>query len=279
MQLVDVPCYNCGATAREPYDSENSFHLVKCLGCGLLYVSPRPADAAITAATRTGQHRGESLLDTTSAFNAGAVTRYQRILRDFFPRGFPRRHTWLDIGCGHGELLVALGQYFGERVVARGCEPNRKKSESARGRGLDVEFFDPREHDQTYDVVSLLNVFSHLPDPVATLGQWRALVASGGHLLLETGHSAHLPSADHHKPYDLPDHLSFANREIVEGILTRVGFRVKKTMIYRHTVFPQLRIERVIRESLRYALRRKSQLRAMFPREPNRDMFVLAQRT
>ena len=127
-----------------------------------------------------------------------------------------------------------------------------------------------------YDFVSALNVFSHLPNPIETLKEWRSLIKPRGYIFLETGHSSHLTADVHHKPYYLPDHLSFANQEIVERILDQVGFQVKKTCIYRHTVFPELRIMDTIKQVVKFAIRRPNHLFALFPKYPRRDMYILA---
>ena len=279
MNLEKVPCYCCGSEQHEPYATENGFQLVRCASCGLLYLAERPANNEITAATRTGQHRGDETIDTTGLFNDDAIPRYLSILSDFFSEPVNSSRTWLDVGCGHGEFVAAVSRFFEGNVEIKGCEPNAGKIASAKSHGLNVDFFDLSTHDQQYDVLSLLNVFSHLPDPLETLEQWNSLIVPGGHLLLETGHSSHLSPADHHKPYYLPDHLCFANRNIMEQILGRLGFRILNVKIYRHTVFPPVTLRAIARESIKRILGQPSRLSDLFPREPNRDMFILAQRT
>ena len=58
------------------------------------------------------------------------------------------------------------------------------------------------------------------------LAQCKRLLKPGGMLVLETGDTADLPSEQHHRPFYLPDHLSFANKEIVCDILIRCGFEI-----------------------------------------------------
>lgn len=225
----------------------------------------------------TGRHRGDDEVDVTGQFQDQNVQRYGAILCDLFPAGIQPGASWLDIGCGHGELLVALGSWAVD-VEVRGCEPNVAKIRSARSRALDVSWFDPADHAGEYHVVSLLKVFSHLPDPPQLLARWRHLVQPGGFLLVETSHSCHLPARHHHKPYYLPDYLSFAGRGIVTRILETLGFRVVTTRIYRHAVFPPVTPKNVARELGRLILRRPSRLASLFPRQPERDMFILAQK-
>lgn len=280
MKTQSVACYNCHSSDSEPYDSENGFQLVKCAVCGLVYLSPRPAADEITEATKIGEHRGDVTLDVTGRFNDGAAARYRGILGDFFPSRWAGKSpvSWLDIGCGHGELLVALREYGQGVVAARGCEPNRFKVAAARSRGLDVSFFDLATHEEQYDYVAMLNVFSHLPDPVEAFAAWKKLIKPGGFLFIETGHSAHLTPEEHHKPYYLPDHLSFANQQIVTDILTRIGFAITKVKIYRHTVFPPFHSGRAAKEFVKRMLGRPNRYKDYFPTQPNRDMFILARR-
>lgn len=279
METVECQCYNCGSGASAPYDSENGWTLVKCHFCGLVYLNPRPGDDLISQSSITGEHHGEALIDTTGSFDSSKIERYQRILADFFPDPIPNQSRWLDIGCGFGEFLVALNQFAGNRIRTTGSEPNRQKSAFARSQGLDVDFYDLSEFEGKFDYLSLLNVYSHLPDPPVILQEWARTLVPGGYLFLETGHSCHLAPVDHHKPYYLPDHLSFANQSIVEDILRKLGFKIIKTRLYRHTVFPELSVKRVIREGAKFLLRRPNRLSALFPKAPKRDMYILAQKS
>jgi len=59
---------------------------------------------------------------------------------------------------------MALRQFASEHIEAFGIEPNVRKQQSAKKRGLNVRFIDLRTHESQYDVISLLYVYSHLPD-------------------------------------------------------------------------------------------------------------------
>ena len=176
MQLRQVNCYNCNSNACESYADENGYHLVRCTECGLLYVRHCPDDAVITQAHQTGQHGGASALEVTGIFNWQKVAKYRRMLSDIYMEERPPTTMlrWLDIGCGHGEFLVALHEFFGPLMRAQGVEPNVHKQASARRHGVDVAFFDLENHEEKYDRISLLNVYSHLPNPPEILGVNRA---------------------------------------------------------------------------------------------------------
>ena len=279
MRLEEAVCYNCGSQRYVVYDSENGFSLVRCSQCALLYVNPRPCAEEISRAMMTGMHRGEQMLDVSGpGFDERKRARYLQILDDVYGDGLCRvapGARWLDIGCGYGEFMVALNEYVGGRISVSGSEPMTAKLDHARARGLDVDFLDLDRHAGRFEYVSLLNVWSHLPDPVDVIRRWKRLLAPGGEMLIETGHSSHLSNRDHHKPYYLPDHLSFASREIVVGILERLGFEIVSTHLYRHSVFVELRPMAILRELARIGLGRGA-FRNIFPRQPDRDLYVRA---
>ncbi len=140
----------------------------------MLYLNPRPGQDEIDAATKSGMHRGDELLEVTGAFKDYLKDIYLDHLKDFnYSNLFNQNKTiaWLDIGCGHGEFVQALNEIGGEAIEVLGLEPNEKKRQGAIDRGLNVDFFDTTQHDGTYDVISALNVYSHLPNPPEDIAQ------------------------------------------------------------------------------------------------------------
>lgn len=233
--LSDTSCYYCGGSSSRPFASENGFDLVECSGCGLLYVSPRPRENDIAEAVRQGLHPGN--LETNSRFYPPHLWEYRRVLRDLYGAELTQKNrTWLDVGCGHGEFLLTLTRMAGSHVTAAGSEPNEHKRASARARGLDVSFIPLEHHDRQYDCISLLNVYSHVPDPGAFLDLLRQRLAPGGELVLQTGDVTGLTPETLFRPLYLPDHLSFATEDIVTGLLRRKGFRI--VQVRKYPAFP-----------------------------------------
>jgi SAM-dependent methyltransferase len=194
-ELETVACYVCGARESSPWAEENGFLAVRCRMCGLIYVNPRPTRGSISRAAQSGLHAGSATVDETGARDAGKVKLYQRRLRALFEAGALAKRPgarWLDIGCGFGEFLEALKLESAGRLSTIGSEPNERKAAAARGRGLDVTFRELSTEPPGYAFVSLLNVFSHLPDPLEFLGQLAGLLEPGGQLVLQTGNWAEL---------------------------------------------------------------------------------------
>lgn len=270
-----VNCYNCGAQKNSLYAEENGFSLVKCDVCGLLFVENRPDDSEISQAHKQGKHSGIQEFNMTGTFDGGKIPQYLHVLRDLFGgEGLCEGKTWLDIGCGHGEFMVAVQQYSSGKVLIKGTEPNVYKQKSAQKRGLNVTYFDLESHEEKYDVISMLNVYSHLPDPPNFLNSLKNLLKPDGELILETGDTADFPAKDHPRPFYLPDHLSFASEKIVIEILKRLNFEILTVNKYP---FMQINLDRIAREVIKAILpRRKSRIRHYFKGIPHTDMFIRA---
>lgn len=229
----DVPCYFCGSIHHASYLEENGFPLVKCQRCGLLYVTPRPVARELPAATLLGlgdaDRRGSRRFD--SARVASLTATVDELFSTSGPSGMlPSTVTWLDLGCGHGELLSAVGNVFGDRVVLSGLEPDMNKAAEARRRGFDVTYFDPAGHGARYDVVSAFDLFTRQPNPRVGLGEWTELLNPGGLFILRTSATADLPSFDHPRPLGLPTTLSVPTADIVTSILADIGLRVEQIL-------------------------------------------------
>jgi SAM-dependent methyltransferase len=225
-------CYNCQSDESTHYASENGFSLVKCNGCGLLFVERMPDPLEISQAHKQGLHRGNEAINVTGRFDPSKVPFYAGVLQELFGAAPGGIKAWLDVGCGHGEFIQAARNFCGANAEVVGSEPNIHKQKSAQKHGLNVGYFDLEQHAQSYDVISILNVYSHLPNPPSFVNLLKSRLNPGGELILETGDTANLPCAQHPKPFYLPDHLSFASEKIVVDILVRSNFEILKVVKY-----------------------------------------------
>jgi SAM-dependent methyltransferase len=275
--LVSVSCPCCRSIESAPYAEENGFVLTRCLSCGLLYVNPRPPDDEVALGARTGHHAGERPVRTTGRRRLEAGSLYRSVLRELYGRdGFDVGPMWLDIGCGYGEFMHTLRAYSGGRLRCVGVEPNARKRLIASRAGLDVRDIDALDAIPPVDAVSLLNVFSHLPNPSAEFDAiWRAL-RPGGEFLIETGDTAGLPEDQHPRPLDLPDHLSFASEAALRIMLAGCGFEVvgvaKRQAISPHPIS-------LLREAIRAFLPgRIARFRLALDPRYRTDMWIRARR-
>ena len=153
------------------------------------------------------------------------------VLRRVLP---PRRVRLLEIGCGTGNVLVALGE-FGQAV---GMESNDVLLAGARAAGLDVRKGalpdDLVVAPEWADVVLLLDVIEHLDDDVAGLRGARRALARGGLLVVTVPAyrwlwSGHDVALGHRRRYT-------AAR--LRGAVEAAGYRVERVSYFNTLLFP-----------------------------------------
>lgn len=228
--LETVPCPYCGSQRSQPWADERGFTAVRCKGCALIYCNPRPALHLIDSAVRTGSHGPEAQgLNVVGRRIDARVAHYRSVFRDLFDDLWRsgRPISWLDVGAGYGEVLEAVTALAPSGSRIEGLEPMKPKATQARERGLVVtEDYLRAQHDKV-DVVSIVDVFSHIPDFGEFLETVRCVLSPGGELFVETGNLADLERrSEFPGELGLPDHLVFGGELHLFGYLGRAGFEV-----------------------------------------------------
>jgi 2-polyprenyl-3-methyl-5-hydroxy-6-metoxy-1,4-benzoquinol methylase len=108
----------------------------------------------------------------------------QKKLLSVLPAATPGKRL-LDIGAGAGMLVDQAGQLG---YAAEGVEPSEWLAGRARQRGLRVHrgTFPHPKTGGPYDVVTLVDVIEHVPNPVQLLASIRGILAPGGVALVVT---------------------------------------------------------------------------------------------
>jgi len=173
-------------------------------------------------------------------------------LRRRLPRG---RLRLLELGCGSGNVLAALGA-LGEAV---GMEADPELRAAARAAGLDVRAGAlPGETGVPpgwADAVLLLDVIEHLDDDRAALAAARTALREGGTLVVTVPAAPWLWSA-----HDV--HLGHRRRYTARALRAAVeaaGFRVAYVSHFNTVLFPAVALVRLwkrVRGDERHDLRR-----------------------
>jgi 2-polyprenyl-3-methyl-5-hydroxy-6-metoxy-1,4-benzoquinol methylase len=176
----------CGDRLREP--GLSNYRLVKCLGCGLIYLSPRPLLAF--AASHHKQDGYDPFLSFASPRNLFEriyllarrwTTNWKRrlIIATVAPRG-----RVLDVGCGTGEFLASIADLYD----VEGIEPEPDAARWGREKlGLKIHTGDLSSvqlGQPKFDLVTLWHALEHIPEPVDALRRIGDLVNPGGYLLV-----------------------------------------------------------------------------------------------
>lgn len=277
IRLESIACPLCGGLRAGAWGAENGFACVKCSDCGLVYVNPRPSLADISHANEIGEHRtAEEVLHVVFKRSRRKANRYAATVRAMFPDfvGSTTPVRWLDIGAGFGELVEVLQAILPPGSKVMGIEPMAPKAMDAQKRGLPVYQADLSQITDRFDVISLINVFSHIPDFRSFLARLRPLLRDGGELFVETGNGGDLPSMrDYPDLLYLPDHLVFAGEEHLREYLQESGFSVRATTMIRVDT-----AARFGKDLIKAALGRRIKLSVPY-RSPFRRVLMRAQAT
>ncbi len=223
-------CNVCGGDAAPALRGEPV--VVLCRRCGLLSLERFPGAPARAACYQESYHR-EGKGDRFIAPFEWAIAGLRRLrLRSLLSR-MPGPASFLDVGCGRGDLLE-LYRERGWRAV--GTQISRTAAAAARERrGVEVLLGELPELDlaaSSFQVIAFFHVLEHLDRPMEYLRRARELLTEDGLLVVEVpdcGGIGFRVLGRRHLCFDHPHHLVFFTSSSLRGILERSGFRVEGT--------------------------------------------------
>ena len=230
-----VACELCGRDDASPLHQKHGFQLVRCGGCHLVFVSPRPTAQALAEI-----YRSDSFTHHQLDHAEDARARREAVARlELLERYRPERGRLLDVGCSAGAFL-AIARERGWEVA--GLDINPAAVEVVRRRlacSAWVGTLDDVDQPAGFDAITLLDSLEHMPHPVAALAKVRRLLHPGGVVLVTT------PNIDGWLPrvtYQLfartigawehpgpPAHIYQFSRRTLHAALERAGFEVGYT--------------------------------------------------
>lgn len=148
-----------------------------------------------------------------------------------FIRGFKPGGRLLELGCAYGFFLAAAKPYFD----VTGIEIAEDAAAHGRSLGLNVITGAADENMLSglapFDVIVLLDVIEHLPDPLGTLALCEQHLAPGGIVVIATGDFGSWPARLAGARWRLmtpPQHLWFFTRESMRGMAEKLGLRMER---------------------------------------------------
>ena len=281
VEKIDCPC--CGSPEYSFWAEERGFTAVRCLTCKLIYANPRPVLASIDESVRLGEHRLDGqTVDVKARRSKRKVAMYRTLLGRLFAHriGADQPLTWVDFGAGYGEVIEAVSGVAPPGSEVIGIEPMAHKVAVARQHGLTlVEGYPERAQFQA-DVVSIVNVFSHVPDFHNLLRTAATNLKPGGEVFIETGNLADL---DHRSEFngilDLPDHLVFSGESQMARYLASSGFEIVAIQRQRTDGlidFAKLVVKRLLRRPVRLRVPYSSRYRQLMIRAQATEKSVSA---
>lgn len=207
--------------------------IVKCRQCGLMYASPRAKlpdqdeikdyDPEFTKRAReTSRDRYEK---------EELQVRDYRDTRAFLNKAYPDRGRLIEIGCGMGFLLA---QFRKDGWQVEGIEPNKgfcqfiEEYHGINARPTILE--EAKLADASVDVVIMLHVIEHVPDPLSSLREIHRVLKPDGTLILETPRYDSLMFKllrHRERSVSCDGHIYFFTTGTLRAISRKAGFEVR----------------------------------------------------
>lgn len=226
LQQPVAACPLCGSPRHTLFDTRvlHGYELTNrlCQACGLVFLSPRMSEEQL-AHFYAEEYRDLYHQDKEPRAEDLAVqtARANHLLDLVRRQGVAQLQAHLDIGCSTGILLNTFKSQFGDR--ATGIELDEAHRAYAQNHGITVypALVDlPGENEKQFDLVSLIHVLEHLPDPLQTLISLRSRwMATGGWLMLE------VPNLYCHDSFEVA-HLTSFSPATLSAMVEQAGFTV-----------------------------------------------------
>jgi len=226
-ELEFISCPLCDSFQNIPWAEENGYYCVKCCECGLIYVNPRPSLQYIQETAALGVHslkEGKNL-DGKAYFKPSKIKNFQHALLKLNQDLAKSKTKWLDVGAGHGEFIFAVKNIVPITSTVEGVDPMEYKVKSARDRGLKIHHGFLSDVKGKYNVISLLDVFSHIPNFKEFLVTIKDHLSINGEIIIKTGNASDVGDRSNiPEPLYLPDHLVFGGYSQLVKFITESGF-------------------------------------------------------
>jgi 2-polyprenyl-3-methyl-5-hydroxy-6-metoxy-1,4-benzoquinol methylase len=224
---VHEHCLLCESTALQPLKGYERCALVRCRGCGFVFVQWIATDRELK------EHYTRTYADNTDSYEwLSPVTskRFNQWLDRFEPSR--RMNRMLDVGCGVGHFLTHAKdrgwEVYGTEYPDNAVATCRAKGITMHAGPLDAANYPP----ESFDVITWLGVVEHITNPGEDLAKMSRLLRPGGLLYLTTPNFdalSRLLLRSRWNVISYPEHLSYYTASALTRLLERHGFR-KRTI-------------------------------------------------
>jgi 2-polyprenyl-3-methyl-5-hydroxy-6-metoxy-1,4-benzoquinol methylase len=212
--------------------SQNTFDIVSCQTCNLLFTNPRPE------AKQAGYfYKSENYISHSNT-QKGFINKLYHAVRNItlkqktnliqvYQQG---TKNLLDIGCGNGHFLHAC-QQRGWNTFGMELDPET----AARAAALTKQSISPNlqmiPEGTSFELISLWHVLEHVYEIDAYFEFFKKQLTPGGRLLLALPNSNSFDASYFNAfwaAYDVPRHIYHFNPETIQFVAKKHGFKLAK---------------------------------------------------
>lgn len=228
-----IPCIVCAGEMR-PVFGRGGHEYFRCRVCGLVSTLPVPSEGEIE------RHYAAGFANGNYALLQRFAESYRRVYRQFLAalddvyRGPapPEGRRLLEIGCFTGDFLE-LALAAGYDVTGFELQPEAAEiaGDKLPGRILRTDIRNVNLPSEAFDVICLLGLIEHVPEPVALLERCAGLLKPKGCLLIETPDARSLPArllGRFWPPLAPVEHIHLFSERALRRSLERWGLRVTR---------------------------------------------------
>jgi len=224
---VSPVCPLCGSSQARALFAQRGYSLMACGVCELFFIDPYPRDIDRQhEVVATQAYEDFQLLETAKHYEY--EVNFYRNYFELIQQECVQATSILDVGCGCGHLLERLA--VRPDLYRMGVELNRQRAAQAR-RVAHCEVFDiPIEEfpaTKRFDVITLINVFSHIPGIDRLFEKLRSLLNDNGKIILRTGEMRKDVRKSAIFDWEIPDHLQFLGLNTLEFLAQKHGFEIQ----------------------------------------------------
>jgi len=202
------------------YFSPLTFKVMRCNGCGLVCLNPRPKKII-------NYYPQQKKVIKKDYFLFLRPNRIKRIKR------FKKGGRILDIGCGQGYFLFDMNkegwEVYGNEISKTGCNFAREKLGLKNIYNSDFIPLDFPEN--FFDVVTMWHTLEHMKKPRKILERINRILKDDGVLIIESPDFSSLQSKFFKEKWyalNLPRHLYQFSPKVLEKLLKSIGFEIYK---------------------------------------------------
>jgi SAM-dependent methyltransferase len=193
----------------------SNYYLLECDHCGLVFKDKMPSLENL-------KKHYQSLDALIGGWNYAERLPHERKI-DKILSNLPDNSQVLDVGCWIGRLLSE----HRDRLKIYGIEPNSSAAKIAKDNGLIIlgtEVTTQLRSQYSFDCITMVDVFEHLPNPIDVLDNLISSLKISGKLVIVTGQTDCLPAwfiGSSYWYFAIPDHLVFLNRRFANWLQKR----------------------------------------------------------